>query len=125
MYQVVKIFGDNEPWWFFEEWQADIQQVTVFDDFTEASRHFESQWHDLAKCYPRRNGKPNYLSAFWSEADERWCEECDDFLQQYMGLALLKDYQPITEHCETIIQESTTSFGKIKSCKFLKQSFAS
>ncbi|HBM6132333.1 TPA: DUF1033 family protein, partial [Enterococcus faecium] len=21
MYQVITMFGDNEPWWFFEDWE--------------------------------------------------------------------------------------------------------
>ncbi|HAY6986968.1 TPA: DUF1033 family protein, partial [Enterococcus faecium] len=25
MYQVITMFGDNEPWWFFEDWEEDIE----------------------------------------------------------------------------------------------------
>ncbi|MDU2622154.1 MAG: DUF1033 family protein, partial [Streptococcus lutetiensis] len=24
MYQVIKMFGDWEPWWFLDDWQDDI-----------------------------------------------------------------------------------------------------
>ena len=34
---------------------------------------------------------------FWNEDEERWCEECDDYLQQYIGLALLKEYQQVVD----------------------------
>ncbi len=30
MYQVITMYGDNEPWWFFEDWQNDIQEETSF-----------------------------------------------------------------------------------------------
>ena len=26
MYQVITMYGDNEPWWFFDDWQEDIVQ---------------------------------------------------------------------------------------------------
>lgn len=36
MYQVVKIYGDWEPWWSLENWQEDIIETKCFDDFEEA-----------------------------------------------------------------------------------------
>ncbi len=36
MYQVITMYGDNEPWWFFEEWQEDIQETATFEDFDAA-----------------------------------------------------------------------------------------
>jgi hypothetical protein len=30
------MYGDNEPWWFFEEWQEDIQETATFEDFDAA-----------------------------------------------------------------------------------------
>ncbi|MEG3033136.1 MAG: DUF1033 family protein, partial [Enterococcus sp.] len=30
MYQVVIMYGDNEPWWFFEDWQNDIKEEYAF-----------------------------------------------------------------------------------------------
>jgi hypothetical protein len=30
MYQVITMFGDNEPWWFFEDWKEDIQEARNF-----------------------------------------------------------------------------------------------
>ena len=57
-----------------------------------------------------------FLSAFWNDGDERRCEECDDDLQQYKGLALLKDYQPITLESRKDFMKTTNSSGKAKRC---------
>lgn len=29
MYQVITMYGDNEPWWFFDDWQEDIVQENL------------------------------------------------------------------------------------------------
>ena len=36
MYQVITMFGDNEPWWFFEDWEEDIEAEETFESFEEA-----------------------------------------------------------------------------------------
>ncbi len=41
MYQVVTMFGDNEPWWFFENWEDDIEIEESFDSFEEAQAEYE------------------------------------------------------------------------------------
>lgn len=41
MYQVVIMFGDNEPWWFFENWEDDIEIEESFDSFEEAQAEYE------------------------------------------------------------------------------------
>lgn len=120
MYQVIKMYGDNEPWWFFEGWRDDIQTEKEFEDFDSAEVYFEKLWQELNQEYPKKNIKENYLSAFWDPTDERWCEECDEDLQQYHGLALLKDYQPIEKNCKKEICETTNDSGKIKCCKKAK-----
>ena len=45
------------------------------------------------------------MTAFWNEEDERWCEECDDYLQQYIGLALLKEYQQVVDETGKIFMK--------------------
>jgi hypothetical protein len=66
--------------------------------------------------------KVTFLSAFWNDGDERWCEECDDDLQQYKGLALLKKYQPIKVESGKEFYEATNSSGKAKRCERSQQS---
>lgn len=121
MYQVITMYGDNEPWWFFEEWQADIQETASFDSLDEAVDYYENRWNELRNTNTYSNAKQNFLSAFWKEQDERWCEECDDFLQQYWGLALLKDEQPLTVDSRKEFYETANYSGKAKCCKRLEQ----
>ncbi|EOT30662.1 DUF1033 family protein [Enterococcus saccharolyticus] len=117
MYQVITMYGDNEPWWFFEEWQADIQEEVTFSTLEEAQSFYRKKWNLVYEEYSYIHAKPNYLSAFWNDGDERWCEECDEDLQQYKGLALLKDYQPLTIESEREFYEATNSSGKTKRCQ--------
>ncbi|MDN6733958.1 MAG: DUF1033 family protein, partial [Tetragenococcus koreensis] len=100
MYQVITMYGDNEPWWFFEEWEKDIEEETSFLSLDDAIQFFQEKWDLICKNYTYINSKTNFLSAFWNDGEERWCEECDDDLQQYKGLALLENYQPITIESE-------------------------
>ena len=117
MYQVITMYGDNEPWWFFEDWQSDIQTTEEFSTLTQAQEYYREQWQQLQMQYSYIQARPNYLSAFWNEEEVLWCEECDEDLQQYKGLALLKDYQPITIESERELYEATNSSGKTKRCQ--------
>ncbi|KAF1300582.1 MULTISPECIES: DUF1033 family protein [Enterococcus] len=121
MYQVIMMYGDNEPWWFFEDWRKDIVREASFATFEEAQAFFEHEWYLQKDQFSQVNGKQNYLFAFWNEGDERWCEECDDYLQQYTGLALLKDYQPVAKESGKEFYETINSSGKAKRCQRPKQ----
>ncbi|HCQ5413756.1 TPA: DUF1033 family protein [Enterococcus faecium] len=121
MYQVITMFGDNEPWWFFEDWEEDIEAEETFESFEEARQAYEKQWIAIHQDYEYINAKSNFLSAFWNDGDERWCEECDDDLQQYKGLALLKNHQPITVESRKEFYETTNSSGKTKRSERPKQ----
>ncbi|MFD2729606.1 DUF1033 family protein [Enterococcus camelliae] len=117
MYQVITMYGDNEPWWFFEDWRKDIDEEHVFRSLEEAERCYQKQWTKLREQYKHIYARANYLSAFWNETEVRWCEECDDDLQQYKGLALLKDYQPVTVESRKELYEATNSSRKTKRCQ--------
>ena len=121
MYQVVVMYGDNEPWWFFEGWQSDIQEAFTFATFSEAQSFYEQKWQEIREEYSYINAKSNFMTAFWNEEDERWCEECDDYLQQYIGLALLKEYQQVVDESRKDFYETTNSSGKAKRCERPKQ----
>ena len=96
MYQVITMYGDNEPWWFFDDWQEDIVQEKTFDNLTDAETYYVEVWQKLSQNYTYVNTKPNYLTAFWNDGEERWCEECDEDLQQYFGLALLENHHAVS-----------------------------
>lgn len=44
MYQVVKMFGDWEPWWFIEGWEEDITEIVEYDTLSEALLYFQEEW---------------------------------------------------------------------------------
>lgn len=44
MYQVVKMFGDWEPWWFIEGWEEDITEIAEYDTLSEALLYFQEEW---------------------------------------------------------------------------------
>jgi len=117
MYQVVIMYGDNEPWWFFEDWQNDIKEEYAFADLKAAEQFYETKWLELNPHFTNLKSHPNYQAAFWNESDERWCEECDDYLQQYTGLALLKDYGAVVQKSATQLCQTINGEGKLRVCK--------
>lgn len=41
MYQVVKMFGDWEPWWFIEGWEEDITEIAEYDTYQKLCSIFK------------------------------------------------------------------------------------
>lgn len=97
MYHVVEMKGDFEPWWFLEDWQEDIVKVQEFDDYYEALKWYKVAWRRLYAEFPHFNSRSNLMSAFWDETEQRWCEECDEYLQQYHSILLLSDWEKIPD----------------------------
>lgn len=96
MYQVIKMYGDWEPWWFLDDWKESIQEVSSFNQFEEALDYYSMEWDKHKEAYPSYQSKQNLLAAFWDKEDQRWCEECDEHLQQYHSLLLLEDWQELS-----------------------------
>lgn len=116
MYQVIIMYGDSEPWWFLEHWQKDIIEEKVFDCFNDAQQYYLHKSQELDSCYGNKNTKNQYLSAFWNDGEERWCDECDEYLQQYKGLALLKDCHSLTESKKNM-KGQESSYINPRQCK--------
>ncbi len=117
MYQVVIMYGDNEPWWFFEDWQNDIKEEYTFTDLNAAEQFYETKWLELSPNFTHLKSHPNYQAAFWNERDERWCEECDDYLQQYTGLVLLKDYAAVTKESASNLCQTINGEARLRVCR--------
>lgn len=92
MYRVITMSGYDEPWWFFEDWQKDIQSVDEYEDFYQALKKYKSEWLKMAKSYKEFKSQDDLLAAFWRSGDEIWCEECAGYLQRYQSLMLLEDW---------------------------------
>lgn len=89
MYQVIKMYGDFEPWWLLDGWQKDIVKCDSFENYQDALGFYKKEWHKLSQCLSQHEDKTEKMSAFWDPKDQRWCEECDEFLQQYHSLLIL------------------------------------
>lgn len=118
MYQVLTLYGENEPWWFFEGWQDEIRGLKQFETLEEAKEEYAKQWLELREKYEHVHVKPNFLTAFWNDGEEYWCEECVEGLQLYLGLALLQEYHPVTiEVDRTFYQNILNDKEKAKICQ--------
>lgn len=96
MYQVLTIYGENEPWWFFEGWQEEIRGLQQFSTLEEAKLEYINQWQKLRSEYEHVHVKPNFLTAFWNDGEEHWCDDCIEGLQLFLGLALLENDKPVS-----------------------------
>jgi len=91
VYQVIRTEGEYEPWWFFEDWMDFIVESADYADFQEAVAAYERAAEKLSVVYPFQKTKETYLTAYWSDGEIRFCENCDDDVQLYHGLMLLQD----------------------------------
>lgn len=121
MYQVIQTYSENEPWWFFEEWKDDIVVEQTFSSFEHAEEAFLKIYKTHHEAYDDLSCKNPYLVAFWNENELIYCEDCDEDLQAYMGLMLVKDYQKINDGDNTS-DETTNYSGKAKCCSRFSQS---
>lgn len=112
MYQVIKMYGDFEPWWFLDGWEEDVVSRTVFDRYEDAINAFQREWLLLSESFPMRKSKNETMVAFWDESDRHWCEECDEYLQRYHSLMLVES----KEHLPTGIANKLKQ-SRIRPCK--------
>jgi hypothetical protein len=117
MYQVIEMYGDNEPWWFFEGWKDDIIGRHQFNNLKDALLFYNNRLAELKATHEVYKNHSGYLSAFWDRDDDRWCEECEDYLQQYFGLLLLKDDQVINQISKDIVPVPITNLKNYRCCK--------
>ena len=118
MYRVVEMRGDNEPWWFFDDWRQDIVVKHEFDDFYEALRFYNQEWARLSKTSPEFKSQKDFLAAFWVKTDTRWCVECDDDLQQYHSIALLEGWHPVKSFENRLPYAKNSGFTPHKICQY-------
>lgn len=92
MWTIKQTYMPYEPWWLFDDWETFVVETFQFDNkqqfidkLTELD-YYLKQENDHSLC------KGN-MKAYWKENDTYFCVECDDDLQQYTGLILLKDGQ--------------------------------
>lgn len=90
MYRVIKMYGDCEPWWFLDGWEEDIVASTEFDSYEEALRFYQKELVYLSETYTQEKTMAGFMATFWDPKEKIWCEECDEYLQQYHSVLLLE-----------------------------------
>ncbi len=90
MYNVIQMHGDCEPWWFLEGWEADIISNKEFKHYEEALSYYQKEWVYLSETYPERESHKGVMTAFWNPTERLWCEECDEYLQQFHSIMLVE-----------------------------------
>ncbi|MGT2833275.1 DUF1033 family protein [Streptococcus halotolerans] len=115
-YQVIKMYGDFEPWWFLDDWQEDITDIKEFQTYEDALICYQEEWELLQEQFPKVNSQSNLMSAFWRTDDQRWCEECDEDLQQYHSLMMLGNWQELPKNLQDLDFEHRNAEGIHPSC---------
>ncbi|AQY52516.1 hypothetical protein PWEIH_13520 [Listeria weihenstephanensis FSL R9-0317] len=99
-FQVIVTKGEYEPWWFFEEWQKDIESIFTYTEKEEALAKYQTLAEKLRDIYPHSAVKKSVLLATWSEDETQYCEECEDDIQTFHGLILFQNgavYEPTAD----------------------------
>lgn len=95
MYEVIYMKADFEPWWLFEGWEEQIIQKESFSNYEEAEFYLKRILSEFRGIYTNEATKKGAFWAFWSEDEKEYCIPCDDILQIYHGVLLLKDGKPV------------------------------
>ncbi|SEK25615.1 hypothetical protein SAMN04488700_2372 [Carnobacterium iners] len=95
MFQVIELQGEYEPWWFFDDWKEQISQIKTFEIFDEALIDYQKKFELLYNEFPSYQTKKQYLAAFWDDEQNEYCPECEDDIQLFHSVMLLKEYNVI------------------------------
>lgn len=118
MFQVITMYSENEPWWFFDEWQEDIIEEKKFDTFHAAKDYYDVLIKQLRPDYEEEKMKEPFMVAFWNEDELVYCDDCDEELQAYKGVLITKNYEKIDlDNGECKRDETTDYSGKTKCCQ--------
>ncbi|CAM3990430.1 DUF1033 family protein [Lederbergia lenta] len=96
-WKVITTKGESEPWWFFKGWQEAIIESKDFKDQLSAIEYYLQQFSALQTKYQCVKVKKNTMAAFWNEGEYVFCTSCDDDLQLYYGLLLMKNDEPFSD----------------------------
>lgn len=118
MYKVIAMYGDYEAWWLLDGWEEDVISSQGFDDYYKALKYYKQLWLEEIKKYPCYKSRSDLMAAFWDPKDQRWCEECDDYLQQYHSLALLEDNHRISKGKFRPAYKKLTGDSPLRICQF-------
>ncbi|MFD1928296.1 DUF1033 family protein [Sporosarcina siberiensis] len=95
MYEFIYMKAEFEPWWMFEDWEDTIIIRETSMNFNEVQEQLREFVLKLREKHEFEAVKKECFYAFWSSNEQVFCEACDDDLQTYHGLFILKDGQPV------------------------------
>lgn len=99
-WKVFETTGEYEPWWFFEDWEENIVSTHMYKEKEAAFKKYGELAQQLNENYPHHALKKSVLFAAWNEDEIAYCEDCEDDIQTFHGLILMKQeqvYKPTLE----------------------------
>ena len=89
MFKVIETVGQDEPWWFFDDWEKMIVSTEVFSTLEEAYESF--------KKHEARLAKGESAVAFWTKEEKEYCVSCECDVQVFHGLILVDEKNQLVE----------------------------
>ena len=97
MYEVIYMKADFEPWWMFEEWRDYVEQTKRFETKREAATYYRALIEEWSERYEQKETRHVCFTAFWTKGEQCFCDHCDDDLQIFHGLIVLKNGEPLRD----------------------------
>lgn len=94
MYEIIYMKADYEPWWMFDGWEEMIRRKKAFSNAVDALQYLEELVAELRSVHDFEVQRKDCFYAFWSEQEQIYCEGCDDDLQLFHGVIVMKDGKP-------------------------------
>jgi len=110
-WEVIVTKGENEPWWFFDDWKQDIRQYSLYHAKKEAIHAYWNLYEQLTNKYEYVKVKKTSLAAFWNKGEIAYCTQCEDDLQLYCGLIIMRNGTPY-EFSHEDMRKAKGSSGK-------------
>ncbi len=96
-FQVYKVEGFEEPWWFDEDWYKDVVSVHTCATLEEAARLYQDESMKMQKLFPKVRSRVLGMVAFWQPGQLAWCEPCANDEQVYYSLVIFEDQLPLKD----------------------------
>ena len=114
---MIEMYGDTEPWWFFEDWEKDVVATRTFENYYEALKYYKTIWVKWQSKLPFYQSRSYLMTIFWNPSDKRWCDECNEYLQQYYSIALLEDDHQVAKSKFRPGYQKQNAKQQVKICK--------
>lgn len=90
LYKIFYMQADYEPWWQFDGWEQYVKETYLFETEEKFDAALQTLLKSFGDRYPNNREKEGRFFAFWSDDEQQYCEGCDEDVQIYHGLVLVK-----------------------------------